>query len=97
MKRKGKLVRYFNEQSGHCAYCNTEMTLELHKPNTAEVEHVIPRAKGGKKKAYNEVAACHTCNHDKADSHVGEWLRRKVGEWNGSELKQALIRFDNYA
>ena len=97
MKRRAKLVGYFNEQAGHCVYCDTEMTLELHKPNTAEIEHIVPRSKGGKRKAFNEVAACHACNHEKSDTDIGEWLRSITGAKHIPVYTQELIRFEDYS
>jgi len=80
VKRKKRLVKYFNEQAGHCVYCDDKMTLDLGQPKTAEIEHVIPKAMGGRNGHFNEVAACHECNQDKGSTHVSEWLRKRTGE-----------------
>lgn len=94
MKRKAKLLRYFNEQAGHCVYCDIKMTLGLGQPNTAEVEHVTPRSKGGAKEAYNEVAACHECNQSKADKSVATWLREQTGLRHAVQAKSNIIMFN---
>ena len=79
--RRARIVQYFNEQSGLCAYCHDPMTLELNKPNTAEVEHIIPKGYRRIPGHFNEVAACTTCNRIKADRPlhecIGELITRK--------------------
>lgn len=73
LKRKGKLVEMYNQQAGLCAYCGDKMTLDLGYDKTAEVEHVRPISKGGARKWYNEIAACHECNQSKADKDLLVW------------------------
>lgn len=67
MKRKARVRQYFTDQNGHCAYCFQKMTLDLNKPNTAEVEHIVPKSHRRIAGHFNEVAACTTCNRIKAD------------------------------
>jgi len=47
-----------------CAYCGTE---------TAEVDHVAPRARGGATTPTNLVAACRSCNKAKGLRTPKEW------------------------
>lgn len=48
------------ERDGHqCAYCDKRAD---------SVDHVIPRARGGRHAWDNVVAACNRCNHRKSDS-----------------------------
>lgn len=88
MGKKGKdkasnrdfnLVKYFNEQRGVCYICREDMTLELGKPNTATIEHLQPRSKGGAVKQFNELAACSECNNLKSNRLPAEFLRAHVG------------------
>jgi 5-methylcytosine-specific restriction endonuclease McrA len=57
--RRGVLLR----DGGRCGYC--------HSPATT-VDHVVPRARGGKNTWQNTVAACTSCNQRKADKTPSE-------------------------
>ena len=89
LKRNKKLVSYFNEQSGACAYCHEDMTLKLGEPNTATIDHVIPRSQGGKKQEFNEVAACSECNRLKSDRPVALFMRAHMG-WLQALKREAV-------
>jgi 5-methylcytosine-specific restriction endonuclease McrA len=54
-----------------CAYCGTE---------TAEVDHVDPRARGGATTSTNLVAACRPCNKAKGLRTPTEWRLDKALE-----------------
>jgi len=56
---KGNLVARDNHR---CQYCGCERA-----SRNLEIEHVIPRAQGGKTTWENTVAACRECNQKKAD------------------------------
>lgn len=63
----------FGRDSFTCQYCGD-------RPQKLEVEHVIPRSKGGKNIWENVVTACRLCNGRKADrtpDEAGMMLRRK--------------------
>jgi len=66
-----------------CQYCGKKF-----KRNELEVEHVIPRAQGGKSIWSNVVAACNSCNSKKRDrtpEEAGMKLLKKPHEpkWYG--------------
>jgi len=50
------------------------MTMRLNKPNTCTIDHIIPRSRGGPTSLFNLAGACATCNHDKADRPLHEFL-----------------------
>ncbi len=50
-------------QNHRCCYCGQEMTQESDFNNTATIEHVVPRGRGGKNEMANKVAACYRCNN----------------------------------
>ena len=53
-----------------CAYCGVAgVPLEL--------DHVLPRSRGGSNRASNRVAACHSCNQQKGNSPIEEYLHDK--------------------
>ena len=48
----------FSRSNGKCVYCGAKAT---------EIDHVIPRAKGGTNSTYNLVASCRSCNKKKSN------------------------------
>lgn len=94
VSRQQRIVDYFNEQEGMCAYCGTEMTLDLGHPNTAEVEHIIPKSVLHIKGPYNEVAACHDCNQFKGDKPLREVIRTLQKSGEGVQSNQQELEFE---
>lgn len=83
--RKQKLTTLFNNQKGRCYLCGGDMTLALGKPNTAEVEHVIPvwylqsmKHKDYSLGGFNLAAAGHLCNLVKAGLPVTQVATKLV-------------------
>lgn len=52
-----------------CVYCGLSL-----EPDSATLDHVYPRAKGGPNVAGNVVAACGPCNRRKADMLPSEFF-----------------------
>jgi len=52
----------FTRDKFTCQYCGTKVNAK-----TAQVEHVVPRSKGGKTSFENCTTSCHSCNQKKAD------------------------------
>jgi len=50
-----------------CQYCNRHLT-----PSSATIDHVLPRARGGKSTFENTVASCEPCNRIKADKPLNQ-------------------------
>lgn len=72
-----------------CRYCGDKPGCDL-----LEVDHLVPRRRGGSNHSSNLAAACKTCNgrksdriffpHDlieQADSDAGWWVHKTYGEW----------------
>ena len=72
--RNRRLLKYYNQQSGKCVYCDSDMDLEDSGDAFATIDHVIPRVRGGSSDAFNEVACCFKCNQDKGAVPVGAFL-----------------------
>lgn len=53
-----------------CAYCGRK------HPTT--LDHVIPRAQGGKQHRKNLIGACGACNLEKSDQPWFEWYRSQI-------------------
>lgn len=49
-------------QNWRCAYCAAEMVDAGEQPNAVTIDHVAPRAVGGRDDPLNLVAACLSCN-----------------------------------
>ncbi|MBK1655791.1 RNA-guided endonuclease IscB [Allochromatium vinosum] len=53
-----------------CAYCGaTDMPLEI--------EHIVPRARGGSDRVSNLTLACRACNQRKANQSIEDFLKRQ--------------------
>ena len=61
-KRKPNRKNIFVRDSGCCQYCNKKLTFE-----SATVDHVIPRSKGGRNTWDNLVLCCGPCNIKKGN------------------------------
>ncbi len=61
------LLEKFERQ---CIYCGAEDT-------PLEIEHLIPRSKGGSNRVSNLGIACHACNQKKGNKTVQEFLKEK--------------------
>ena len=53
-----------------CAYCGAENV-------PLEIDHIVPRSRGGSDSVSNLTLACHNCNQKKGNRPVEEFLRRK--------------------
>lgn len=74
-REKFKGINTLVTKQGHrCWYCGDILQIDW-----ATIDHVVPRSKGGKRFAPdNLVAACYRCNQQKADLDLEEF--RKVVE-----------------
>jgi len=66
-----EIREYLLEKWGRrCAYCGA-------KDVPMEVDHIVPRSRGGSDRISNLTLACHTCNQRKGNRPIEEFLRRK--------------------
>ena len=63
-----KLKKIFEKTKGHCAYCGNKLI-------TWEVEHTIPRTKGGGDKIENLLPSCLQCNRKKKSKTLTEFRK----------------------
>ena len=61
-----------------CVYCQ-KSAFHIGKPTNIrlEIDHVVPRSKGGSDRVNNLVLACHCCNQNKGNQSLQEFLKRK--------------------
>jgi len=72
---------YLLEKWGRkCAYCNA-------KDTRLEVEHIVPRSKGGSNRVSNLTLACVPCNQAKGNQDIREFLKQKP------ELLNHILRY----
>lgn len=57
-------AKVFAQKGSECFYCGAD---------ASHVDHVVPRARGGRDDMENLVPACATCNTDKGSKTIGEW------------------------
>ncbi len=63
---RARVRSFFRSQ---CAYCQTAESLTV---TIFEIEHIVPRSKGGLTDFENLCLACPTCNRYKSDRLVGK-------------------------
>jgi 5-methylcytosine-specific restriction endonuclease McrA len=64
-----------------CGYCRTPQTIAGYR---LSIEHIVPKAKGGKTVEENLWLACHACNEFKGARVLGRnpFTGKRVRLWN---------------
>lgn len=70
--RTGMRERLYREQQGVCKGCNSEFEMKV-----MEVDHIVPKSKGGGNYYENYQLLCSSCNRIKGDRPM-EYLRNKI-------------------
>lgn len=85
-----KKAYLFERENGCCIYCG------IHASKAKmEIEHVIPRSRGGTDSLSNLVLSCHACNQAKGNLSLSEYLKgkptvlRRVRAHLGQDYKDA--------
>ncbi len=71
------------ETDRKCYYCGCHLAGE----NYAEMEHVIPRSRGGADRAANRVASCKKCNRAKGTMFIHEWREKIIADTGNPDFK----------
>jgi hypothetical protein len=79
-------IAVWERDEWRCRYCDVEIVRAIDgqpadAPNTATVDHVQPRSKGGSDGMANLVAACFRCNQDRKDIGDLGSLRYSPSGW----------------
>ncbi|TBU99001.1 RHS repeat-associated core domain-containing protein [Phytopseudomonas dryadis] len=61
------------ESRDTCVFCGTKTTLEP-GPSRSEIDHAIPKSRGGNNTLENAQNTCRTCNRSKGPKTTGEFL-----------------------
>lgn len=77
-QKKLKKIRAIRvrKQANRCYYCQKLFGAGSHHTHCGfpTIDHVVPHSKGGKISLDNVVASCQSCNNDKADLTLDEYL-----------------------
>lgn len=65
----------FKKFHGKCHYCDRPLQWGKGFSNSATIDHIIPRARGGSYVKSNLVLACFRCNNLRGDMSYGGFLR----------------------
>lgn len=84
-----EMRNYLLEKAGHtCQYCGGAS-----KDKRLEVEHMHPKSRGGSNRLKNLNIACHTCNSDKNNNTLEEYLEQLKKQKNN--IAKVRIRHIN--
>ena len=73
---------YLNKWHRRCAYCGAEAT-------SLQVEHIVPRARGGSDRVANLALACEPCNQQKGTQTAEEFGHSAIQAQAECPLKDA--------
>ena len=69
----------FSKTKGRCSYCKEKAT---------EIDHIVPRAKGGTNSTYNLTPACRSCNEKKSNLSLKEFGKLMNKDYSKLEPKK---------
>ena len=69
----------FSKTKGRCSYCGAK---------AEEIDHIIPRAKGGTNSTYNLTPACRSCNEKKSNLSLKEFGKLMNRDYSQLEPKK---------
>jgi hypothetical protein len=70
--------KVFEKTDGFCHYCAVALTTDKGRASTFQVDHVVPRSKGGTNALSNLVPVCAVCNTTKGTMSVSDFMRDRV-------------------
>ena len=73
MKMDRKII--LNKFQGHCAYCGCQISMD-----DMQVDHIIPKWKGGSDAANNLNPSCRMCNFYKGGNDIETFRKRLIVE-----------------
>lgn len=67
--RSSDILAKWEDMGRCCGYCGKAITFD-----EMEIDHMLPLSRGGTNDLDNLMPSCRTCNNDKADMTVEEWM-----------------------
>lgn len=80
VSKQKRFSRIFERDGGHCWYCGLDLTSFERGSDCVQVDHVLPKSKGGTNADSNLVLSCRDCNYGKKTKTLEEfrsYFRRK--------------------
>ena len=77
----------FKDWDWQCAYCSKQLN-----ENTATIDHIVPKYKGGHNVRSNMCCCCSQCNRDKASTLVEAWYTEK----NTNYCEKRFVRLKSW-
>jgi 5-methylcytosine-specific restriction endonuclease McrA len=77
----------FKDWNWECAYCSKQLN-----ENTATIDHIVPKYKGGHNVRSNMCCCCSQCNRDKASTLVEDWYTEK----NSNYCEKRFVRLKSW-
>lgn len=84
-------IALINRDGGlYCHYCGIEVIRTIKTAsNQATIDHIKPKAKGGKTELDNLVIACRDCNQEKGQKRFMDFVLKKAPEKKKQIQKRA--------
>lgn len=71
----------FESWEWKCAYCEAQLT-----PDTATIDHIVPKHKGGHNVKNNMACCCSPCNRSKASTPLDVWYNKDNRNFSDDRL-----------
>ena len=92
-----KIIYFFNKQGGICAYCQQPLIWNVDGlAVNCDIDHIIPKSRGGKEHLENLCLACQACNQTKANMTAEEYKSALTLVAEGKVKKADLPQFAQY-
>ena len=79
--------RIFKDWQWKCAYCSKPLD-----ENTATIDHIVPKFKGGHNVRANMCCCCSQCNKEKASTSLEDWYTEK----NNNYCEKRFVRLKSW-
>ena len=79
---KSKREKVWDKTGGYCYYCGKKLD-----PNNWEIDHKIPKSRGGTDALDNLVPCCPECNDEKGDMTDREYIQYRKNRESSSKSR----------
>lgn len=90
-----KISRLMKEFKGRCFYCGRRV--RIGSQPCATIDHVVPKANGGRGLHNNTVLCCLTCNQIKQSSSTSEFKKELISFVNAMKEKVKIMEEEEKA